>query len=518
MANSSLERDKSVIKSTLYNTPDFSNLLRSQIEYMTAHSGAKSKVLTKGLNDIIRGKFLSTNYFDLAINVVDELIASGVSAEKKAKRKEAASKADIKALKSELKSGGHPGSNREISVGDGAFTIKKALNGSNKNFPLRENGVHTDALFVIKPNPNDYDYRQFIRSNMLYEGDKDLWANRINRWKFVNPYYILRGTPREYLFFTKPSLHITMAEDLVSNMGATKKRHTLNPELARYPFWTEFISKHWRSLIQLQRAAAPSLNPFMTMLTNAVITDLDMPSISSEEMTTGANIYGTSLSYRGSSYKSDEGYDFSLSFYDNPQLEVYYLFKAYDEYERLKKLGLVTPPGQVDCNPYRILRVIHDQFAIFKFIVDSDGETILYYAKLTGVYPKNCPRDTFDKMEAGRIEHSIDFHANIVEDMNPSILEEFNRISRGYIGADVTNVNPTDVVDDALYPGGPIVKKSSKYDFAYIPPYNLHRKSVNGLWVSAPVVFQENIDTGFGTRINNSKYKLCWFQQKIDTN
>ena len=59
------------------------------------------------------------------------------------------------------------------------------------------------------------------------------------------------------------------------------------------------------------------------------------------------NLYGTSIAYRGHSYKSDVGFDFSLSFEDTPQLEVYTLAKTYDEYHRLPDWKHRSPLGKL---------------------------------------------------------------------------------------------------------------------------------------------------------------------------
>ena len=40
-------------------------------------------------------------------------------------------------------------------------------------------------------------------------------------------------------------------------------------------------------------------------------------------------------------------------------------------------------------------KIIHDQFSIYKFIVDEDMETIIYWGKYYGVYPTSLPRDAF---------------------------------------------------------------------------------------------------------------------------
>ena len=78
-------------------------------------------------------------------------------------------------------------------------------------------------------------------------------------------------------------------------------------------------------------------------------------------------------------------------------------------------------------------KIIHDQFAIYKFIVDEDMETILYWGKYYGVMPRSLPRDVFSNpnFETG-LSYSINFRAAFFEDMKPEILEDFNYLSQEY--------------------------------------------------------------------------------------
>ena len=79
--------------------------------------------------------------------------------------------------------------------------------------------------------------------------------------------------------------------------------------------------------------------------------------------------------------KSDEDVEFSIEFEDTQFLEVYNLFKAYDLYRQLKWMGLTAPDEK-----YISAKILHDHMGIFKFLIDTDGETILYWAYATGVY------------------------------------------------------------------------------------------------------------------------------------
>ena len=169
----------------------------------------------------------------------------------------------------------------------------------------------------------------------------------------------------------------------------------------------------------------PIIDPFNHLLENMVQSNLDIPGVSAESIETPSNMYGVNFSYRGSSEASDDGFDFSLEFKDTKYLPVYYFFKAYEEYEKLKHHGIIGPwIGHIQN------KVLHDQYCIYKFLVAEDMETIVYYAKYYGVKSKNLPRDVFNNVQFDNgLSYTIDFNAAFVEDMNPEILIDFNALA-----------------------------------------------------------------------------------------
>ena len=242
--------------------------------------------------------------------------------------------------------------------------------------------------------------------------------NQIYRFGIMSPEEAMKDC-KEYLFFTKPDLHIMN--------GKTGK---LNKELENIPFFQELLAKYPNVIEQLQLSADKENNPLSYMLTNNVVSNLDMPGLDSNSIDTPVNMHGTGYEYRGSSEASDDNHSFSLEFEDNKYLEQYMYFKAYEEYETLKRHGRVTPP---DIQKYVVDKVLHDAIGIYKFFCDEDGETILYYAYFCGVTWNSLPRDAFSNpnFDDG-ISYNINAKAAFVEDMNPLILRDFNALTEDY--------------------------------------------------------------------------------------
>lgn len=238
--------------------------------------------------------------------------------------------------------------------------------------------------------------------------------NKMNRFGFKD--YDQLQSAREYVFFTKPDLNIY--QDTQGN--------SLNEDLKTDPLFNEIHRKCPEVLYQLQRSVTKNESPFMNLLYHTRASKVDLPTVTSKEIETSSTQFGTRLYYRKHSFESDENHDFSIEFRDRKTLLVYYLFKAWNHYSNLKSIGIVSPR-----DIYRTNMELHDQIAIYKIIVTEVGDEILYFAKITGCYPKTVPRDVFSDV-SDKLTYNIQWKGNFVEDMDPLIIEEFNRLVNPY--------------------------------------------------------------------------------------
>ena len=159
------------------------------------------------------------------------------------------------------------------------------------------------------------------------------------------------------------------------------------------------------------------------------------------------------------------------------------MVKCYDEYVRMVKTGAIAP-----CKDHIINRVIPEQFSIYKFLIGSDGETITYYAKLTGCYFTDVPRsDMADP--ADEIKFSLSFHAQFIEDMNPQILKEFSILSN-YARS-----------------------RSSKKSNNFINIYNPTTGIVDNKWALYPVIIKatSNSNSSYSKRVARRGVKYDYF-------
>lgn len=307
----------------------------------------------------------------------------------------------------------------------------------------------------------DTDLGPTIRANSIIHKTDEEFFRKFSRFGYIDPYSRLTGT-KEYDFFTKPDLFIFKG----GNIGK------LN-DFCNTSFFNNCKKTNLESLKQLQGSVDSWAYPFMNVLSNARRSNLDLPGIASgNDIETSANLYDTKLSYRGTSYSSDENHEFTLEFEDTKNLDVYMLIKAYDEYERRKYFGyhdLYT--DSTDGSKYKDYvanKILHDQFSIFKFIVAEDASTIIYYAKLYGCFFKSVPRDTFsDLNENGEIRFSVNFHATFIEDMEPNILDDFNFLTSKAKGDEMKPYDETIGMVSGEWANMPYIEKVEKSNDIY---------------------------------------------------
>lgn len=319
--------------------------------------------------------------------------------------------------------------------------------------------------------------RKVLQSNGIFSKKSiaDNQYNKFNRFGYVDPYNT-RTANKELLFFTKPDLNIFGDDDTLDNISVSASASSLNPKLKEAStLFYDASTRYYPVLKQLQYHADKT-TPFMCLLSNRVSSSLELPGINSEQVESAANAYGTTISYRGHSIKADQACTFSLSFNDSAYLEVYMLAKLYDEYHRLIKLGRIQPKTN-----YIINKILDDQFSIYKFIIAEDGETILYWAKVTGVYITDVPRSDFSEFPQDGVKFSLSFYGQFVEDMDPVILSDFNRVSF------------------MMNKGNPI----NTYDAA--------NGIVDNRWVARPCIEKEKSERRAGDKLGNIIYKMKWY-------
>ncbi len=347
--------------------------------------------------------------------------------------------------------------------------------------------VHHIESFADELGVNSDDALAMINAANIFSSEQ-IHSDRFNKFARygIMDMYNEHTTSREYLFFSKPDLHIF----------ETSNPTELYSAIADVPFFQTALSQYPESLYSLQqtfdtykKSLLPngfnSRNLFMPILTNQVTSSLDLPSISATETTNNANLYQFNTSYRDGSEISDCSHEFTLEFADTRYLDVYVLFKAYDEYFRQKYRKMIIPT-RLD---YIENHINADQFSIWKIIVD-DTNTVIYWAKATGVFPMSVPRDAMSNFEGG-IKLTVSFKAQFVRDMDPISLMELNHLS-------ITSCGLSE-------------KSASKMGLEMLSTYDAAGMSANTTWGSYPYIIKKGKRHN-ATDKEGELFKLVWLK------
>ena len=312
-----------------------------------------------------------------------------------------------------------------------------------------------------KPTFSESEVINTLNANNYYKKNQIDKFKKFSRFGYLDPYNA-NSVTREYIFFSKMDLHLF-----------TPGTNTLNPELQGNQFFVEAHKQYRETMYQLQESVKTYTNnsPFCNLLTNTVTSSLDLADISMESLETAANIAGAKLEYPLATTTSSNIEEFSLEFEDTKHLDVYMFFRIWYEYELLKKDGLVSPPSDT----YILNKILHDQMSCYKIIVGEDLETIVYWAKCWGVYPTTIPRSVFSDLQTGPLKIPVNFRCQWVEDMDPNILSDFNKL---------------------------VATKLNSYT-SDIPIYNKSTEMINGQWCNVPHIVTSTVNGRY-------VYKLKW--------
>lgn len=324
----------------------------------------------------------------------------------------------------------------------------------------QENGFQAKRDALIKEiNTMDSQLRRTLNSNGVFRLEDMKFNDSFYRFPRIDPYNYVDGA-KEYLFFTKPDLPLVQ-ECTATNFDAflTEPAKLVNyfTDLAESPGYRKSV------FCNLSYSATKKYDgcPFIRILSNRKTSNMDIPDLQADELETAVNMFGTKILYPKGSNADEEGIDFNIEFEDTRFLEVYHLFKVWDYYRNLKWYGILSPASflqgyRVEHNlsehildpffssshkytygdveeayvSYLYYKVLNDHIRVFKFLVDNDGETILYAASAIGCYPKTIQRSAFSEIaDRGPLKISVGFKVSgWFEDNMTSTIDDFNTI------------------------------------------------------------------------------------------
>ena len=136
--------------------------------------------------------------------------------------------------------------------------------------------------------------------------------------------------------------------------------------------------------------------------------------------------------------------------------------------------------------------------SIYRFVTDATRKNILWWSKATGCFPKSAPIGQLFNVNQGEVtissakQFSIPFTANVIEYNNPSILFDFRKLMRNYVGDEFDNVSKWPIVPDNPSTGAML----SNWNYIGLPDIVEGSAALELVWKTNVDKYRDNWPTG----------------------
>lgn len=174
-------------------------------------------------------------------------------------------------------------------------------------------------------------------------------------------------------------------------------------------------------------------NPFLTPLCNGLKGISGFPDFTINEETTEGDFHSGDFTFIKGGDMNNKTQELSLEFRDIQGSIILSIIYYWCLYMALQAKGVVMS-YQDDIYEQRLNYTV----SIYRFVMDTTRQQILWWSKATGCFPKSAPVGALFNITQGEpmitsaMNFSIPFVANKVEYNDPGILLDFNRLMRRY--------------------------------------------------------------------------------------
>lgn len=347
---------------------------------------------------------------------------------------------------------------------------------NSMNFPRRVGSKYdyTTNMDIIHTDNNGTtgdELTQEIRENLnIYSAYSKLDINNkyhteFNRFKLDHPDIFLRNTIG-YIVFTRPDLNLLTPDGQLLDDVAVDTR-------------VDYIAKHNMHLVktlthQYDGKAAHNFNPFLSNLAQSI----EVMDDTVDTLDTGETFTGYKFQYSKHNIKSITAGSLNIKFKETFDLGITNIFQLWVDYQSNVYKGIFLPKED-----YIWFKNIDYMCNIYYFLLDQDGETLLFWSKYFGVFPTNVPKGSLSYDAGSQVQlpdMSVNFSYIYKEDLSPATLVEFNK-------------------DAGLSDG---------LGATYLPTYNAKLGHSGKTWVGVPFVSSYNSNNGISPNAYGFKLRF----------
>ena len=289
-------------------------------------------------------------------------------------------------------------------------------------YDIVDDNVIIDEIARLKYNMDiSYSSRDDIYENRSEDYVSDLQKklfNSFNRNKTAFPDKELSKT-FAYVFFTRPDLNIV--ED-GTNAG-TFMPHRQCQSDPKYAYL-------WNNNDWIFKSLVTKGNPyhkFLTFLSNEA-KSFEVEDLVLKTVEHGETYNGNKIIYGRTDHESNSAGEMNIRYVDNVNLDIFKVHLLWTDYINKVSRGIFSPKSE-----YIKDRILDYASSCYYFLCGPDGSTILYWQKLTGVFPVNTGENAFS-WDSGTLlakpEINIKYMYSMKTPMDIAHLSEFNSLTK----------------------------------------------------------------------------------------
>jgi hypothetical protein len=255
-----------------------------------------------------------------------------------------------------------------------------------------------------------------LESKGYYSDLQKKLYNSFNRNKIAFPDRELTKT-FAYVFFTRPDLNI------LTGGGSSYSLYGKNVDKdKKYKYLWENNPWCLKSLV----SNSNPYHKFMVLLSNEA-KSFEVGDVVLKTVEHGETYNGNKLIYGQSDQESNAAGEVSIRYVDSVNLDIFKLHLVWTDYINKVSRGIFEPKRQ-----YMMSRILDYASSCYYFLCGADGSTILYWQKLTGIFPVNTGENAFS-WDSGSLltkpEINIKYMYAFKTAMDAYSLIEFNELS-----------------------------------------------------------------------------------------
>ena len=239
-----------------------------------------------------------------------------------------------------------------------------------------------------------------------------------NRNKVMYPDKELNKT-FAYVFFTRPDLNIL-------DYGVTAPgKFSINSNSAADPKYSYIFNNNSNTLRSLVKNGNPN-HKFLVFLSNEA-RSFEVEDTVLKTYEHGETYNGSKIIYGRTDHDSNSSGEMDIRYVDNVNLDIFKMHLLWVDYISKVSRGVFVPKEEYITN-----RILDYACSCYYFLCGPDGNTILYWQKLTGVFPMNTGENAFS-WDSGTLLSSPEINIKYAYSMRTSMdvvhLDEFNSLS-----------------------------------------------------------------------------------------